>query len=592
MGFAIDRKILKSIPRYPEVSRKLRTIKDEGWTKVGDFTIRRGIDIIPQAGMQEQVVQAEANLIFAYGAATMGKSYSGFMKSLQGLGRANYSANMISFRLQDSKKGSSILRDAISVYAGFAGCATAFADYPTFSWEQWNSYIRLIHSNFNIANPREFDEFKDYAKKTQASFMYIDEVTEMKDIRMLFYWFSRNRDSSGMSPCIYCTFNPEHEHWTTALMVDAGYIGDNWLIKPEMNGQIRYFYVSGEGESTSDIIWGKTKQEVVEKANITLSEKELRYGLRPEDMVKSFMVITGEAADNLELVGATGGQSIANLHVGGKNRAVLKEGYLGPIENETLSVTRQMINNLATNPEDTDTTMFATLDVSGGGLQSDGCPMVIWRGSNIIAIEMIQADPKELVGIIEAKLNKYGVDIKHFAFDATGLGYYLTAFTDGMGLRANSRPIPEIDSFGNPVNVGVYYNLRSQLLDKTKVMFEKGEISCAVPLDTMLPYGKKKKNADGSITTGKRELRQILYDEINIFIQTEKNKKIYYASKDEYKAKFKSSPDIMDSITLKASFHLDARPKKEGPKEYSDNDYELYDMDEDSETGIGLYDEE
>lgn len=517
-------------------------------------------------------------------------TYSGYIKSLRGLGREGYSANMISFRLQDSKKGSSILRDAISVYSNYAGCTASFSEYPTFSWDRWNSYIRLIHSNFNISNPKEFEEFKDYAKKTQASYMYIDEVTEMKDIRMLFYWFSRNRDSSGMKPCIYCTFNSEHEHWTTQMMVDAGYVGDDWYIKPEMIGVIRYFYVDGNGETPSDIVWGISKEDVLSRVNITLSKKELEYGLKPEDMVKSFTVQTGEAADNLELVEATGGQSIANLHVGGKNRAILKEGYLGVIENEELNVTRQMINNLPTNPKSLDETMYGTLDVSGGGLESDGCPFIVWKGDDVIAIEMIQANPKELIDKINAILYKYKISINNFAYDAGGLGYYLTAYTNGMGLRGQARTITEIDEFGNTVNVGAYFNQRSQLMDKTKVMLEKGEISFSIPLDMMMEYGKKVKLKDGSISVGKRPLRQILYDEINVFIVDKKNNKIYYRSKDEYKAKFKSSPDIMDAIILKAAFNLDARPKKQAPNEYSEEDYDIYD--DDDEIGIELYEEE
>ena len=100
---------------YPKVERKDPTTKDKGWDKVGDFVLRDKIDFMPQKGLQEKYCSSECNLIFLCGAATMGKTYAMFLKSLNGLGpdHMGYTSRMISVRLQDSKKGSSICRDAV-----------------------------------------------------------------------------------------------------------------------------------------------------------------------------------------------------------------------------------------------------------------------------------------------------------------------------------------------------------------------------------------------------------------------------------------------------------------------------------------------
>ena len=45
-------------------------------------------------------------------------------------------------------------------------------------------------------------------KKQQASYIAIDEATEIKQFKMFNYIFSRNRDSSGMTPCMALSFNP------------------------------------------------------------------------------------------------------------------------------------------------------------------------------------------------------------------------------------------------------------------------------------------------------------------------------------------------------------------------------------------------
>lgn len=490
-------------------------------------------------------------------------TYSMFLKALNGVGKQGYTGRFISVRLQDSKKGSSIFRDAVEVMGNFGGCQYSSADYPTFNWPQWNNSVQLIHSNFNVENPSEWDDFKDYAKKNQASYIGIDEATEMKSFKMFSYWFSRNRDSSGMTPCMVMSFNFEHEHFTTTMLKDAGYIGDDWYFRPEMNGKTRYFYIKGDSEH--DILWGDTPEEVAERANISITEKEKEAGITINQIVKSFTAFTGESADNLKLISATKGQNIGNLHnTGATQRAILKCGYAGPVDNEIAEVSRNMVHQLWENPWDGDENMYALMDVSGGDTESDDCPMAIMRGNQCIALKFFRGDPKELVDFIDRTLDEYKVPVEHFAFDATGIGYYLKAYTSGFPVTANRRPIQELDSNGNQVMVDNYFNLRSQLLGKMKVMFEKGEISMAIDKNMIIPYGKKGRT---------RKLLDVFFDEINVFISTTRNKKIYYRSKDEYKAKFHSSPNLMDTLCLFSVFRLDARPKKQPEPEVEDDAY-------------------
>lgn len=556
-------KNIKFPERYPAVERVNPTAKSQGYDKIGNFTLRGKVDFMPQRGLQEQLCACESNLIFLAGAASMGKTFAMMLKGLQGIDKPGFTGRFISVRLQDSKKGSSIYRDGVEVWGNFGNCEYSSSDYPTFSWSQWNSNIQLIHSNFNVDNPAEWEEFKDYAKKNQASYIAIDEATEIKNFKMFTYWFSRNRDSSGMSPSMVLSFNPEHDHWTTRMLLDAGYLGDDWYVKPEMNGKTRYFYI--KGDDAEHIIWGDSAEDVAERAGVHISEKERAAGITVRQIVKTFTFFTGDAADNLKLIAATGGQNIGNLHaVGQTQRSILHGAYFGPVENEELKVTRSMIHNLFINPTDEDRNMYGTLDVSGGTEQSDGCPFVTWRGHTIISIQWFKGNPQELVDWINDRLNEYDIPIENFAFDATGLGYYLTGYTKGMPVTANQRAVQEFDELGNPITMEQYFNLRSQLLGKMRVEFEKGEISCLLDKYTEVPYGRKGE---------KRALFDVLCDQINVFVCTTRNKRIYYRSKDEYKAKFHSSPDLMDAIVLRGRFDLDARPKKQPDTEIDDDAY-------------------
>ena len=282
-------------------------------------------------------------------------------------------------------------------------------------------------------------------------------------------------------------------------------------------------------------------------------------------MVKSFTMFTGEAADNLKLVSITGGGSIANLHAVGKTqRSILKGAYFGEVDKEELTVSKQMVLDMFSNPESDDENIYATMDVGGGAVDGDDVPMIIWKGLRIIAIKFFRGTQKELVDWINDRLEEYDVPVEHFAFDATGIGYYLKSFTSGMPITPNRRCVQEIDANGNAVVVEQYFNLRSQLLGRTKVLIEKGEMSIGLDKNLIIPYGKNGQT---------RQLIDVLFDEVNIFKVTTRNRKIYYRSKDEYKARFHASSNIMDPISYRAIWELDARPKKQPEKEIEDDAY-------------------
>lgn len=546
---------------YPKVERELATVKKKSKTVVGGFELRHNIDFIPQVGLQEDVCASECNLIFMCGQGTAGKTFALYFKALGGCDKYGFTARIISFQQKDNEKGSSMLRDGITVCGNFAGCEQTTAKYPTFMWRQWNSNLQLIHCNFNGDNPDEFDDFMEYAKKQQASLITIDEATAIKQFGVYLFWFMRNRDSSGMIPQMILTFNPKHTHWTTTMLRDAGYLDEQgFYLRQDMIGKVRYFY--NNGDTPEKIIWGNTKAEVVERAGLVLKPDDAEAGLTVYDYVKSFTVFTGTAAGNRELVNATGGQSVANLHaVGGAQRKVVGEAYFGPIDNEEINVNRQMIHQLWENPMNDDNNVYATMDISKGGADSDGCPCLIWKGLRLIDIKIYRRNPDsdethQLENFINGILSQYDIPITNFAYDANGIGGLIEDFLKkgARGISGQGTVEQEYDKDGNKVTVARYFNLRSQLLGKTEIMLKKGEISFGVDKELTIPYGKKGQ---------RRRLVDVLFDEINVFTTIDRNGKIYYRNKQEYKDKFKSSPDIMDAISYRAIFELDTRERKQ-----------------------------
>lgn len=565
----VNKSLVVDVALYPKVERQAPTIADKGWDKVGGLVLRDKetygtlADYMPQVGLQESLCTCECNLIFICGAATSGKTYSMYLTSLYGITQQGFTATLFSFREKDSQKGSSIFRDGVEVLGNFANCDYVSSGNIGFRYNQYNSQLQLANFNYNVNNPSEWSDYKEDMKKRQSSLIMIDEGTKMEEKAML-YLFSRNRDSSGMIPQTIISFNPEYEHFTCQVLNDAGFmerVGTSLCVRKEMEGKVRYFYL--KGKTFSSAIWGDSPQEVVRAAGITITDEERAAGMTEETLCKSFTVFTGEAAGNRKLVNATGGQSVANLSASGDTEA-LRGGVFTPRENETLNVSRQMIHSLWDNPLNEDTTMYAALDVSGGNTDSDNCPMCIMRGNQLVAIETFRGDPKELVEWINANLRMYGVSVSNFAFDATGIGNYLRAFTSGVPLTANRRPIQEVDEQGNSVNLDAYFNLRSQLLSRLEVALKKGELSIGFSKDLTIPYGKKGE---------RRKVIDILFDEMNVLSFTSRNGKRYARNKEEYKTKYKSSPDLMDTIMLLMYFFLSVKEKKQQAKPIRDNVY-------------------
>lgn len=489
-------------------------------------------------------------------------TFSMIFKVLYGIDKKGFSSAMISKRLQDSKKGGSIFRDNEILLGAFAGCNYNTAEIPVFYWPQWMTQHRLAHTNFNTDNPAERAQFIELAKKNQNGLQQFDEADAMSEFEYD-YWQSRNRDDSGMIPQSTYSFNPPGpDHYLTRNLINAGYIGEDWYFKPEMNGATRYYYKAGT--SVDEYIWGDTPEEVVRAANIQISQKDREAGLTEADMVKSFTAFTGEASDNRMLVASTGGQSVANLmQTGAEQRAVLKGGYFGPIENNELNVSKDMITRLWENPKDEDDNMYATFDVGGG--KGDSAPLVIWRGLQMIAIEYFTGEPTELAGWIKSNLNRYGVPVEHFAYDGTGFGYWLQGLTNGISVTANKRPLQEYDEHGNPVTKDEFFNCRSQLLGKLEVALKRGDISCVIDKNKPVKFGTKNET---------RRFIDVLTDGMALFSTTKKNGKTYYKTKEEFKARFKYSPGELDAMSLRMVFELDTRERKQPAPQVADDAYD------------------
>ena len=95
-------------------------------------------------------------------------------------------------------------------------------------------------------------------------------------------------------------------------------------------------------------------------------------------------------------------------------------------------------------------------------------------------------------------------------------------------------------------------------------MLKSCEISCIIPKDKPVPFGKGNQL---------RRFVDVLTDGIDLFRITQRNGKIYYNSKEEFKARFKYSPGELDCMLNRMVFELDTRERKQPKPVVPDNVY-------------------
>ena len=482
------------------------------------------------------------------------------MEAMKGLGRKGYSAILLKKELVEAKAGGGMLADAKQIYSDVDGCVYTSSDSPTFDFPQWNSTIQLTH--LNLQGSGQERDAQEKAKNKQASYIAIDELTNFT-FKVWKYWFSRNRDNSGMRPKMICTLNANGWHWSRRML--DWYIGDDNFVIPERVGVKRYFV--NEGESVDDIIWGDSPEEVAKMAGIEITERMYNDGIRVDTLVKSFTFIPGNLMDNAILTHNTGGGNVANLYNLGKSeRMKLMYGYWGEMEEGEGMVTKSQIRAMFSNQHNGDDTRRLSIDIGDGG---DASRCWVWKGNQVINIETTYTNdaPKKIEWIRMLK-DKYDVELSNIVVDATGGGNYIDDYMRGIvGLVMNTRAITEYDEAGNVVNFEQYASLRDQLMGKLAAMIVSQSVSIAIDPNTTFKHGR------GGVKES--TLEEIITDQASSLLKRLKkaNGKYYFISKDEYKKSRGESPDDFDCLHMGMYYFLAAKSRKEPAKPLTPNDF-------------------
>ena len=492
-------------------------------------------DILPQENFQEDVLLSEANLTIIGGSRGAGKSFALVLDPLYDCENPNFTA--MYFRKEVSQVEKGLYEEASKIFPILGAKMTKLrAVFPsgaicTFEHLQ-NESATSIETRFKgLSIPAfYFDEID------QQNFSTIKRVTES------------NRNPYGIRNRIIGTCNPSPTSWLR-IFIDW-YIGADGMIDPERDRKLRYFYIYGT--DVNDIIWGNTKDEVLEKASFYIdaawNPAFAESGLTKHDMIKSFTFIKGDLSSNkillkndpnyLASVAQGGASSIARNLKGNWNTLEDGEEFVKRSEME------KMFDEFR--PPLTDTHKYITIDVALLGL--DNFVAILWQGMNIEDVFVKEKlDSAEAVNFVASLMNEHGVREHNVAYDSVGNGQALSCMKRALPIHAQSPPIGKENA---------YDNLKSQIMYNFGKYLIEAKITCSQrAANKMFNYGKGQKRQ-------KITFKEIMQNERRALMISESPGKTRMKNKKEMKAILGHSPDFLEAVAYRMVFELDKKQSK------------------------------
>ena len=244
---------------------------------------KKQIVIKPQPGPQEAILATPADVCIYGGAAGGGKTYGLLMEAMRHKSDPDFGAVIFRRNYTQVTAQGGLWDSSRSLYRYIRGATPRKT--PKLHWE-FSSGARV-----NFAHLGSDDDCESW-QGSQIAMIGFDELTHFSRYQF-FYMLSRNRTDSDVKPYIRATCNPDADSWVAEFIAwwidqDTGYP------IPERSGKIRYMV-----RINDELLWGDTKQEVIEK------------GADEED-IKSVTFIASTLQDNQILMKRDPGY-LANL---------------------------------------------------------------------------------------------------------------------------------------------------------------------------------------------------------------------------------------------------------------------------------------
>lgn len=496
---------------------------------------RKSIDIVAQAGGQENILSSDADIIIGGGSRGGSKSYSLLMEVLYDVYNPNFRSVILRANTDD-------LSDLVDVSEG------VYRDFGEYNRSKddmtWNfKHGGWLKFSFHAGS---MESFRTRFQGKQFAFIGADEITQMAYEKFK-YLITCNRNAFGIRNRFIGTCNPDPDSWV-AKFIDW-WIGDDGRPIKERDGKIRYCFMDGDTPDT--IYWGDTREEVYAQCSDIIDSywrpEYERYGTPQELFIKSVAFVEARLADNVALM-SSDPTYLANLvNQSEEQRARDLDGNwkFKSVGDDMIKLSH-MDAFYRNAMQLGDGVLRATCDVAADG--GDNLVLVKWIGSHVEDIFVCRLGIVNAAMTVKAKLAAWQVREENFAFDLPGLGQ---TFKDVFPKSVPFIPKQAVDASLKYI----YGDMKSQCAYEFADMLIKGEISINPDLLA------RKFSGNGYTDV---PLMQILNLERKAIRQdtTQSDRAWQIIKKKEMKRYTKHSPDFIEALLIIRIFYIKRQYKK------------------------------
>jgi hypothetical protein len=480
--------------------------------------------IRPQPGFQTAFLSTAADIAIGGGAAGAGKSYALLMEPVRHAGVPGFRAVIFRRTTVQVKNSGGLWDTSKELYLKLHDL-DGRAPKPTENPPKWRfpSGASLLFSHL------EQEQTKFDWDGSQIAFLGFDELIHFTP-GQFWYLVGRNRSACGVKPYVRATTNPQTSGWVKNLI--------SWWIHPDKHpveslrgmpiperaGVIRFLARYNEVE-----YWGDTLDEA-----LAALPPDGRQQYKPE-LVKTVTFIPGTLGDNPALTSRDAGYEGNLLAQDARHAARLLRGCWYDALGENELFFEADLEDMFTNSFVPEGEKYMTADIAMDG--SDVFRIFIWSGLRVTHLYAWQkSDGRQIVHEMELLARQHAVAGKNIAFDANGVGNFLSGFfRSAFDFRSQSAPLEER---GIKVN---YSNLRTQCAFWLSRLIAGSKIFMDVPSSTerlrmmeeFRAHRKAGENASG---------------------------RLIITAKEEVKALIARSPDYLDCALMRMVFEI--RPTK------------------------------